>query len=85
MKPYLALMLVRICSSCGPVTSSAVASLGVEPGLTVPRPLHGCTITFDVCASRLALPDPDEVQNPILPPSTAAAHTGVVIGVPSRL
>src|SRR4051794_4717236 len=85
MKPYLALMPVRISSSCGPVTNSAVASLGVEPGLTTPRPLHGCTTTFDVCAKRLALPDPDDVQNPILPPSIDDAHTGVVIGVPSRL
>src|SRR3954471_23730560 len=85
MKTYFVLMPVRMASSCGPVTSSAVASLGVEPGLTTPRPLHGCTTTFDVCAKRLALPDPDDVQNPILLPSIDAAHTGVVIGVPSRL
>ena len=72
-------------SSCGPVTKTAVASVGAVPAFTRPRESDGCTMTFDVCASRLALPDPDEVQNPILPSSIAAAHTGVVIGVPSRL
>src|SRR4029078_3799825 len=85
MNPYLALISLRISSNCGPVTPSAVASVGVVPSLRLPRALHGCTTTFEVWAKRLALPDPDDVQTPILPPSMGAAHTGVVTGVPSRL
>src|SRR4051812_8650811 len=85
MNPYLARILVRISSSSGPVTSPAVASVAVVPALTRPRASHGWTVTFDVCASRLALPEADDVQKPILPSPTGAAHTGLVTAVPSRL
>ena len=64
--PYFSSTFVVIVASSSPVTSSAVAAIGSVPSVTRPRESDGWTITFEVCASRFALPDPELVQEPIL-------------------
>lgn len=58
-----------------------------RPPTTSPGPVFVTTtwaVTRAVCVSRLAFPDPELVQNPIVASSNLTTHTGVATGVPSR-
>ncbi|OHF24681.1 hypothetical protein BKP30_28520 [Rhodococcus erythropolis] len=66
--PYFAFTLLRISSNSGPpLTKRAVPATSKEPSATFPLLLHGTTVTRGLFRSRLALPDFEEVQNPIRP------------------
>ena len=73
----LALTFAPISTNAGPVYDASGCVSGDVPSLGFPRASLGWTMTREVCASRLALPEPELVQNPYVPSLRVTTHVGV--------
>ena len=73
---YFSVIAALRASYSDPLTYLAVAVTSTAPSATLPRALHGRSVTCGLLRMRLTLPESRSVTKPSVPSASGVIHTG---------